>query len=205
MADYCVYWFRKAHDHLTNGSRAGLVGTQNIRNRFSRIGGLDYILHNGGVITDAIGRQVWSGEAKVHVSIVNWVKNGAAPSKSYLEIQRGDLAASPWEKYELERINSALSPEIDVTTALDLHTNQKPRRCFNGQMIGHDAFLISTEQRAQMVRRDAKTKEVTFPYLNGITALTGADLDRYVIDFGQRDRFEADKYREAFEWVETQV
>ncbi|MFA7004612.1 MAG: DNA methyltransferase, partial [Verrucomicrobiia bacterium] len=47
MADYCVYWFRKAHDHLPPctaadpvAGRAGLVGTQNIRNNQSRVGGL---------------------------------------------------------------------------------------------------------------------------------------------------------------------
>ena len=48
MADYCVYWIRKAHDHLPPctaadpvAGRAGLVGTQNIRNNQSRVGGLD--------------------------------------------------------------------------------------------------------------------------------------------------------------------
>ena len=74
MADLCVYWFRKAHDCLREGERAGLVGTQNIRNNQSRVGGLDYIVENGGVITEAVGVQVWSGEAAVHVSIVNWEK-----------------------------------------------------------------------------------------------------------------------------------
>ena len=205
MADYCVYWFRKTHDHLEKGSHAGLVGTQNIRNTYSRIGGLDYILDNGGVITDAIGRQVWSGEAKVHVSIVNWVKDGARPATARLAIQRGDLVTSPWETYELDKINSALSPGIDVSRACALKTNEKPQRCFNGQMIGHQAFLLRQEQRAEMVRRDPLTREVTFPYLNGITALTGADLDRYVIDFEQRTRFEAEKYREAFGWVTEHV
>ncbi|MBN4052766.1 class I SAM-dependent DNA methyltransferase, partial [Roseiflexus sp. AH-315-K22] len=46
MADYCVYWFRRAHDHVTECSaddifrgRVGLVGTQNIRNNKSRVGG----------------------------------------------------------------------------------------------------------------------------------------------------------------------
>jgi type II restriction/modification system DNA methylase subunit YeeA len=38
-ADYCVYWFRKAHDHLKAGQRAGLVGTKTIRQNYSRIGG----------------------------------------------------------------------------------------------------------------------------------------------------------------------
>ncbi len=38
-ADYCVYWFRKAHDHLMKGQRAGLVGTNTIRQNYSRTGG----------------------------------------------------------------------------------------------------------------------------------------------------------------------
>ncbi len=207
MADYCVYWFRKAHDHLENGGHAGLVGTQNIRNTYSRVGGLDYILANGGIITDAVARQVWSGEAQVHVSIVNWLKNRERTQAGHarLSIQYGDRVDSPWETFELPEINSSLSPEVDVSRAGPLRTNTTPQRCFNGQMIGHEAFLISDEQRAEMVRRDLMVADITFPYLNGIDALTGAKLDRYVIDFEQRDRFEAEKYGEAFEWVKTHV
>lgn len=81
MADYCVLWFRKAHDHLPEctpvdpvAGRAGLVGTQNIRNNKSRVGGLDYIAA-GGTIIEAVDNQPWSGEANVHVSIPNWVKH----------------------------------------------------------------------------------------------------------------------------------
>ncbi len=91
MADYCVYWLRKAHDHLPVctpddpvAGRAGLVGTQNIRNNQSRVGGLDYIVRGdpetgvpGGTIVEAVDNQPWSGEANVHVSIVNWVKHTA--------------------------------------------------------------------------------------------------------------------------------
>jgi SAM-dependent methyltransferase len=80
MADYCVYWFRRAHDHLPActpenpfAGRAGLVGTQNIRNNQSRVGGLDHIAASG-VIVEAVENQPWSGEANVHVSIADWVK-----------------------------------------------------------------------------------------------------------------------------------
>lgn len=52
---------------------AGLVGTQNIRNNQSRVGGLDHIVKSG-VIVEAVDNQPWSGESNVHVSIVNWVK-----------------------------------------------------------------------------------------------------------------------------------
>lgn len=85
MADYCVYWIRRSHDHLRPataeqpfGGRAGLVGTQNIRNNQSRVGGLDHVVASGTIV-EAVENQPWSGEANVHVSIANWVKH--EPSK----------------------------------------------------------------------------------------------------------------------------
>ena len=95
MADYCVYWLRKAHDHLPVctpedpiAGRAGLVGTQNIRNNQSRVGGLDYIVKSGTIV-EAVDNQPWSGEANVHVSIVNWVKTADSPARSEPERKRG--------------------------------------------------------------------------------------------------------------------
>src|SRR5439155_7758767 len=69
MADYCVYWFRKAHEALPPcqpedpvAGRAGLVGTQNVRNNQSRVGGLDHVV-KAGTIVEAVDNQPWSGEA----------------------------------------------------------------------------------------------------------------------------------------------
>ena len=45
-ADYCVYWFYKAHKQLKIGGDAGLVGTNTIRQNYSREGSLDYIIKN---------------------------------------------------------------------------------------------------------------------------------------------------------------
>lgn len=78
VKDYCVYWFRKSHDHLRPGQRAGLVGTNSISEGVNRTASLDYIAANGGVITAAVSSQDWPGDASVHVSIVNWTKEPAA-------------------------------------------------------------------------------------------------------------------------------
>ena len=72
--DFCAYWFRLAHDQIGEKGRAGLVGTNSISQGKSRVAALDYVVQHGGVIYDAVSTQVWSGEANVHVSIVNWVK-----------------------------------------------------------------------------------------------------------------------------------
>jgi len=74
VKDFCTYWFRKTHDHLLPGQRAGLVGTNSVSQNLGRSASLDYITSNGGTITDAVSSQKWPGEAKVHVSLVNWAK-----------------------------------------------------------------------------------------------------------------------------------
>src|SRR5438552_1262026 len=99
-ADFVTYFFRKAHDELPLGARAGLVGTNTIRQNYSREGGLDHIVANGGTITDAVSTEVWSGDAAVHVSIVNWIKGDDRIDKT-LTLQRGDHVDSPWDTYVL--------------------------------------------------------------------------------------------------------
>lgn len=222
MADYCVYWLRKAHDHLPActtadpvAGRAGLVGTQNIRNNQSRVGGLDYIVRDGTII-EAVENQPWSGEAKVHVSIANWVKTqdaGLLPKKRRLwfKVQRPVGTARRARDYELsfrecDFINSALSDEVDVSAAKNLTCNIDPPLSFNGQMLGHKGFLLTAEQRAQIVTGDSKSAEVIFPYLNGREVLSGDGRpDRFVLDFGTRDQLEAAAFTRAFEWARTKV
>ncbi|MCY3019639.1 MAG: N-6 DNA methylase [Planctomycetota bacterium] len=230
MADYCVYWFRKAHDQLAGctaddpvAGRAGLVGTQNVRNNQSRVGGLDHIAKTGTII-EAVENQPWSGEANVHVSIVDWVKTQDAkrlPKKRRLwfkvepppgekgKRKRGEGPAS--KDYELDfrecaHINSALSDEVDLAAASQLTCNLAPQVSFNGQMLGHKGFLLLSAQRSEILRRDPKSKVVIFPYLNGREVLSGAGgPERYVLDFGQRDQLKAAAFAGAFAWVRDHV
>jgi hypothetical protein len=116
MADYCVYWFRRAHDHLPPctkdnplAGRAGLVGTQNIRNNQSRVGGLDHIVKTGTII-EAVDNQPWSGEANVHVSIVDWVKSkdiALLPTKRRLWTK---VAPDPTKKRAIKTPASSTAP-----------------------------------------------------------------------------------------------
>jgi len=229
MADYCVYWFRKAHDHLRPcttedpvAGRAGLVGTQNIRNNQSRVGGLDYVVQTGTVI-EAVDNQPWSGEANVHVSIANWVKTqdpALLPSRRRLwfKVQpaagssklRSERSGPAAKEYELDvrecmSINSTLSDQTDVSNAQALRCNTHPQRCFNGQMLGHQGFLLTLEQRTSILEKDSSSALVIHPYLNGVDALTGGKLDRYVLDFEQMTQIEAAEFHGAFAWVKSHV
>ncbi|MBK9031572.1 MAG: N-6 DNA methylase [Myxococcales bacterium] len=48
VVDLSCYWFRRAHDHLPAGGRAGLVATTGIRVGKARAATVEYIVHNGG-------------------------------------------------------------------------------------------------------------------------------------------------------------
>lgn len=205
-ADYCVYWFRKAHDHLSVGGRAGLVGTNTVRQNFSREASLDYITHNGGTITEAVATQVWSGDAVVHVSLVNWVK-GVYAGKKKLYKQIGNSIESPWEVTEVEVINPALSREIDLTGASKLTTNVSAERCYQGQTHGHEGFILSADEFEQLAGRDAPNNEVIFPYLTGdeLLSLNPPRPGRYIIDLQPRNLIEAQRFPEVFSRLQKTV
>lgn len=145
--------------------RAGLVGTNTIRQNDSRQGGLDYIVANGGTITEAVSNQVWPGDAVVHVSIVNWVK-GEQAGKKKLYTQLGDSKDSPWEVVEIEKINSALSAGTDVTQAKTLLANINSAACYQGQTHGHEGFLLSFSE-AQEILSDPASQSAVHLYLMG--------------------------------------
>ena len=202
-ADYCVYFFRRAHDHLKHGQRAGLVGTNTIRENDSRVGGLDHIVANGGTIVDAIASQKWGGDAAVFVSIVNWIK-GAETGPFSLRWQE---PGGRWNGAKLSRIPSSLSPDTDVTQAQALHINRTPKRVFQGQTHGHSGFLVPKTKGALWLQNAPEWSAVLHPFMNGKDLLKASfdDIPRYVIDFGARSEEEAKAFGPLFTHVKEQV
>jgi hypothetical protein len=203
--------------------RAGLVGTQNIRNNQSRVGGLDYIARTGTII-EAVKNQPWSGEANVHVSIANWVKTQDAAllpktRKLWFKVEPSAAAkrlrkrgTGPAGKdYELDYrecalINSALSDEADVSGAKILRYANASAVVCQGVTPGHDGFVITAQEAERMINSDNTSKEVVFPYLIGREILTGAgQLDRFIIDFGRRSILDAQHYEMPFAHVQHHV
>lgn len=228
MADFCVYWFRRANDELRGctaddpfAGRAGLVGTQNVRSNASRIGGLDCIASTGTIV-DAVENQPWSGEANVNVSIANWVKTQdlkLVPKTKRLwfkaelaagESRRKAGAGSAVKQYQLDMrevsfITSSLSDEVDVAQAATLPVNETVVVC-QGITPGHSGFILSPLQRETMVAADPKSAEVIHPYLVGDDLLSGVvQAPRYIIDFGGLDVLRAQSFSKAFGHVKNVV
>lgn len=216
-ADFCVYWFRRAHEALAVctpddplGGRAGLVGTQNIRNNDSRVGGLDYICQDGTVI-EAIDNQPWSGEANVHVSIANWVKTQdikLLPKVRRLWFKSGQSAPKDFDLdcREVKYISSSLSGEVDVSVADVLSCNQLNGAVCQGITPGHAGFLLSDQERQAIVLADPASASVIHPYLIGDDMLSdGGTSSRYIIDFESADILSASRFKGAFKRVERTV
>ena len=202
--------------------RAGLVGTQNIRNNQSRVGGLDYVA-SGGTIVEAVDNQPWSGEANVHVSIVNWVKTkdkALLPAKRRLwsKIEKPAAARRARKKgsgpaakefelacRECALINSALSNLTDVSGAKPLAVNTQPKLVYQGQNPVHDGFLLTPEEATVLIKRNPRLRDVIFPYIIGRNMIDNVRASRFVIDFAQRDMIQASSYAEAFKIIQRKV
>jgi SAM-dependent methyltransferase len=236
MADFCVYWIRRSHDHLPEctkadpvAGRAGLVGTQNIRNNKSRVGGLDHVVKTG-VIVEAVDNQPWSGEANVHVSIANWVKTKKpdkagksllVPEKLRLWVQAESKKSGAKKKskksvrkdksYELtyreaEVINSALSDQTDLSEAVALNCNKTPPCSFVGLMPGYMGYLLSRSEYQSILTSDPTSSKVIYPYVVGREFLSGdSDSARWIIDMFGLSVLEAQRYVAAFDWLKANV
>src|ERR1019366_1261236 len=204
MADFCVHWFRLAHDRLKPGARAGLVGTNAIRKNESREASMDYLERHGGTIVEAVSSQVWSGEAAVHVSIVNWVKGDQAGLKK-LFTQTGDSKESPWKCEELAHIGPTLMTTTDVRAASRLAANENAKKCFTGQNPVNAGFFLQPEEARVMMEADPKNREVLFPYMIGRDLIEYGGPSRWIIDFAQRDLLTAMRYELPFARVKKEV
>jgi hypothetical protein len=219
MADYCVYWIRRSHDHLppwkvscpTSG-RAGLVGTQNVRNNKSREGGLDYLLATGQLI-EAVDSMEWSGEASVDVSIFNWAKTTDPTIDSgsrTLWVNRRAAAGSGGGAEPLiatfpTRISASLSGKTDVTGAKTLTSVARASFVANGQFPRTQGFIIAPREAHRMLRTDVRNASVVHPFMIGRTLLTKSAPDRWCIDFQNRDVLEANAFAGPFEHLEKCV
>lgn len=204
MADFCSHWFRLAHDALPPGGRAGLVGTNTIRQNETREASLSYIVEHGGTITEAISTQVWSGEARVHVSIVNWIK-GEEQGPKRLQTQLGSTVDGEWVTEDLPYIGPTLASSLDVSKASKLSGNKKPKLCFQGQNPVNSGFFLTPEEASGLISREVKLREVIHPYITGDDLIGPGRPTRWIIDFAQMDQFQAREYGLAFDVVRERV
>jgi hypothetical protein len=103
-------------------------------------------------------------------------------------------------------INSALSDKADVSGACVLQTNVQPQRCFQGVVTGYNGFVLSKQERQELLLSDPSSKRVAKPYLVGRDLVSGTGRPtRFVIDFDSVDIYSAQHHEGAFAHVQRKV
>jgi hypothetical protein len=189
--DFCAYWFRIAHNNLELNGRAGLVATNSISQGKSRAAALDYVAQNGGHIYAAVSTQPWSGEAKVHVSLINWSKE--KPKVYYLD----NLVVS--------RINSSLQATIDVSQAARLSANLN--KCFQGVIPNGKGFIITEQEAKDWIQADFNNQKVIKLFSMGANLAKNPNSvpDRWIIDFDDMTIEEASNYEVPFNRLKSTI
>jgi hypothetical protein len=189
--DFCTYWFRLAHEQLKPEGRAGLVATNSIRHGKSRRASLDYIRDHGGHIHAAISSQPWSGEANVHVCIVNWSKQPQASCRL-----DGETVAT---------INTCLRSSVDVSEAVRLQANKG--FCFQGVIPVGTGFNVDSETAQAWIAADPRNAGVVKPFSMGsnLAKRPLGQPDRWIIDFADQSLEEAETYPLPFAQVKALV
>ncbi|TAE00486.1 MAG: class I SAM-dependent DNA methyltransferase, partial [Oscillatoriales cyanobacterium] len=189
--DFCAYWFRIAHNNLAQHGRAGLVATNSISQGKSRAAALDYVAQNGGHIYAAVSTQPWSGEAKVHVSLINWSKE--KPKVYYLD----NLVVSS--------INSSLQATIDVSQAARLSANLN--KCFQGVVPNGKGFIITEQEAKDWIQADLNNQKVIKLFSMGANLAKNPNCvpDRWIIDFDDMTIEEASNYELPFNRLKSTI
>lgn len=187
--DFCVFWFRKAHNNLDAQGRAGLVGTNSISQNVSRNASLDYIVSQNGFIYEAVSTQVWSGEANVHVSIVNWSKEN--PAKYFLD------------NIQVSRISTSLTNQVSVENAKRLNVNKN--YSFESCGLAGKGFIITEDLAQEWILKDIKNQQVLKIMVDGKGLIHPFEKKDWVIDFNDMSIEEASQYKLPFQRVKETV
>ncbi|MCA6545233.1 MAG: DUF559 domain-containing protein [Pseudanabaena sp. M074S1SP2A07QC] len=187
--DFCVFWFRKTTDLISENGRAGLVGTNSIAQVSGRKASLDYVVSNGGIIHDAIATQEWSGDAAVHVSIVNWSKQ---PQKQLF-----------LDSKQVPFIASSLTSEISVSSAVRLKENKLIS--FESCGLRGKGFIVSEKEAQLWIQTDPKNSDVLKPMIDGKGLINPFEKLDWVIDFNDMSIEQASEYKLPLQRVREKV
>ncbi|MDD1438009.1 N-6 DNA methylase, partial [Dolichospermum sp. ST_sed10] len=189
--DFCTYWFRLAHENIVQKGRIGLVASNSISQGLARKASLDYITQNNGYIHEAVTTQVWSGEAAVHVSIVNWCYE--QPNQYYLNDQL------------VKQINSSLTTTVDISQTNIIQANSN--YAFKGVQPTGKGFLILEEEVNSYIKKNDENKNILKQFLDAkdLARNPRGNPSRWIIDFNDMTLEEASNYEMIFAHIQDTV
>ncbi|HXJ22695.1 MAG TPA: DNA methyltransferase [Polyangia bacterium] len=195
-ADLSAHFFRRAGRLLGVHGAIGFVATNTISQGDTRARGLQHLIVNDAfTIFDATRSMEWPGEATVIVSIILLAKGFVARHVSALRLDDADVGA----------ISSRLLPTPERPDPVRIETNVGA--AYSGVKIYGQGFLLSDEEREELIRRDRHNGDRIFPYLGGdeVNSSPSQSHERYVVTFGQMPLVEAEGWPDLLALVSERV
>lgn len=195
-ADLSAHFFRRAFHLLGEHGSFGFIATNTIAQGDTRATGLKYLVDHGGHLYDAVRSMKWpvSG-ANVSVSVVHLAKGHV----SNLSLE------SRLDGHSVQHLNSRLISKPERPDPVPLAANLG--KSFQGSIVLGMGFVLSPEQRAALVAKSPRNTERIFRYVGGeeINSDPGPELERHVINFGQMELQEVQRWPDLLRIVREHV
>jgi len=191
-ADLVAYFVLRAHDLLNDGGQTGLIATNTLAQGDTREVGLDQVVSRGVTIRQAIKSAPWPSKSAALEFCAVWTSRRTMNKEA--ERRADGLVVA--------EITSSLEPVSRVTV--------KPNRLvansgtsFQGSNIVGTGFTLEPAAAAALIEKDARNKNVLFPYLNGqdLNSRPDCSASRWVINFHDWSEDRARSYPECYDQV----
>jgi hypothetical protein len=194
-SDVCAHFFRRAHALLGTNGTIGFIATNSISEGDTRTTGLKRLLEDGAEIYGAESNVSWPGAAAVSVSLVHIAVGGVARSISTRRLDGVDVAA----------IDSRLMATRERPDPVPLAASK--RICFFNPKIGGQGFVLTFQERADLIRTNPRNAEKIEPYIGGEDVLSSPtqSASRCVIHFGDVDLATAGRWSDLLSIVSERV
>lgn len=207
-ADLSAHFFRRADALLGAHGTIGLIATNTIGQGDTRATGLQrLVVERGYVIYDATRNLPWpEAGAAVTVSVVHLARGMAAEGRGEVRLHEPDPDQDGVVITRQARaINSRLRATPERADPRLLEENDG--LSFQGSVVLGMGFVLTHEEREQLLRKNVRNGERIFPYIGGEEVNTNPDqsFDRWVINFAQMDLSEAERWPDLLDIVRERV
>lgn len=152
-ADLCAFFIRRATILTRKAGVLGMVASSSISEGDTREVGLEAIIRDGGSIIRASSKTAWPGQASVTISPI-WVYNGSWNANRYLN------------NTPVRFIDASLG-ESDGSVLKPERLKENIEFSFQGSIPLGKGFIISDEERDNLLSADPRNRDVILPYLVG--------------------------------------
>jgi hypothetical protein len=202
-ADLVMYWWYRAAGAVSGGTalRSGLITTNTITQAQNRVI-ISRASSEGATVIWAVADHPWvdtTDAAAVRVAMTVIARDTGVAT--LVEVDSNAVAI---REVQTPRLNSDLTPAVDVASASSERLTANSGLAAMGMKLHGDGFLLSRAEATALLSYDPTHAEIIHPYWNGKDVVT-RPRDVFAIDFEARTEPEAQKYPVLYDLVRTRV